>query len=156
MALASCLFFPHHIICFPVTRDNAQATHWLFLSASLCVGAFSESLAVVVQLLSCVWLSATPMTAACQASLSFIISRSLLKLMSIESVMLSNQFILFTLFYCLHYFPASGSFSNELGLHIRWPKYWSFSFSVSPSNEYSGLISLRIDWFDLLSVQGTL
>ena len=155
MALASCLFFPHHIICFLVTRDNAQAAHRCFLSASLCVGAFSESLAVVVQLLSCVWLSATPTTAACRASLSFIISR-MLKLMSIEPVMLSNQFILFTLFYWLNYFLASGSFSNELGLHIRWPKYWSFSFSISPANEYSGLISLRIDRFDLLSVQGTL
>ena len=74
--------------------------------------------------------------------------------MSIESVMLSNQFILFTLFFCLHYFPASGSFSNELGLHIRWPKHWSFS--ISPSNEYSELISFRMDWFDLLAVQGTL
>ena len=93
--------------------------------------------------------SVTPQTAACQASLSFTISWSLHKLMSIESVMPSNHLTL-----CLplllppSVFPRIRAFSNKSGLHIRWPKYWSFNFSISPSNEYSGLISFRIDWFD--------
>ena len=96
-------------------------------------------------------------TIACQASLSFIISWSLLKFMSIESVMPSNHLILCHLLLLLpSVFPNIRVFSNELALCIRWPKYWSFSSSISPSNEYSGLISLRIDWFDLLAVQGTL
>ena len=99
----------------------------------------------------------TPWTAARQASLSFTSSQSLLKLMSIESVMPSNHFILCHPFLLLlSIFPSIRVFSNESVLHIRWPKYWSFSFSISPSNEYSGLISFRIDWFDLLAVQGTL
>ena len=92
-----------------------------------------------------------------QASLSFTISRSLLKLMSSESVMPSNHLILCHLLLLLpSIFPSIRVFSNESVLCIRWPKYWSFSFSISPSNEYSGLISFRIDWFDLLAVQGTL
>ena len=99
----------------------------------------------------------TPWTAACQASLSFIISQSLLKLMSIVSVMPSNHLILCHSFLLLlSIFPSIRVFSNESTGHIRWPKYWSFRFSISPSNEYSRLISLRIDWFDLLEVQGTL
>ena len=99
----------------------------------------------------------TPWTAAHQASLSFTIPRSLLKLMSIKSVMPSNYLILCHPFLLLpSIFPSIRVFSNESGLHIRWPKYWSFSFSISPSNEYSGLISFRIDWLDLLAVQGTL
>ena len=108
-----------------------------------------------VQLLSHVQLFATPWTAACQASLSITNSWSLLKLMSIESVVASNHLIL-----CRHLlllpsiFPSIRVFSNELVLHIRWPKYWNFS--ISPSNEYSGLISFRIDWLDLLAIQGTL
>ena len=106
---------------------------------------------------SSVRLFVTPQTAACQASLSFIISLSLLKLMSIESVMPFSHLIL-----CrpLHLppsiFPSIRVFFNESVLCIRWPKYWNFSFSISPSNEYSGLISFRIDWLDLLAVQGTL
>ena len=89
--------------------------------------------------------------------LSFIISQSLLKLMSIMSVMPSNHLILCCLFLLLpSIFPSIRVFSNELVLCIRWPKYWSFSFSISPSNECSGLISFRIDWLDLLAVQGTL
>ena len=108
--------------------------------------------------------SATPRTAACQASLSLTISWSLLKLMSIESMMPSNYLICHPLLLLPSIFPNIRVFSNVFSdssrvfstLRIRWPKYWSFSFSVSPSNEYSGLISFRIDWFDLLAVQGTL
>ena len=98
-----------------------------------------------------------PWTAACQASLFFIISRSLLKLISTELVMPSTHLILcLPLLLLPSVFPSIRVFSNELALRIRWPKYWSFSFSISPSNEYSELISFRIDWFDLLAVQGTL
>ena len=95
------------------------------------------------------------MTAACQASLSFTISQSLLKLMSFELVMPSNNLIICCPLLPLpSMFPSTSIFSNKSALHIRWPKYWSFS--TSPSNKYSGLISSRIDWFDLLAVQGTL
>ena len=112
---------------------------------------------IVVQSLSCVQLFVTPWTAACQAFWSFTISRSLLKLMSIELVMPSNHLILcHPLLLLPSIFPSIRVFSNESALRIRWPKYWSLSFSISPSNEYSGLISFRIDWFDLLAVQGTL
>jgi len=100
---------------------------------------------------------ATPWTAACQATLSITSSRSLLKLMSIKSVMPSNHLILCCPLLLLpSIFPSIRVFSGESVLHIRWPKYWSFSFSISSSNEYSGLFSFRMDWFDLLSVQGTL
>ena len=100
--------------------------------------------------------SATPWIAACQASLSITNSRSSLKLMSIESVMPSNHFILcHPLLLQPSNFPSIRVFSNELALCIGWPKYWSFSFSISPSNEYSGLISFRLDWLDLFAVQGT-
>ena len=99
----------------------------------------------------------TPWTATCQASLSFTISRSLLKLISIESVMPSNQLILCRPLLVLpSIFPSIGVFSNELALRIRWPKYQSFSFSIGSSNEYSGWISFRINWLDLCAVQGTL
>ena len=108
-----------------------------------------------VQSLSRVWLFATPWTAEDQASLSITNSRSLLKLMSIELVMPSNHRILcHPLLLLPSTFPSIRVFSDELALLIRWPKYWCFS--ISPSNEYSGLISFRIDWFDLLAVQGTL
>ena len=110
-----------------------------------------------VQLLSCVRLFATPWTAACQASLSITNSQSLLKLMSIMLVMPSNHLILcHPLLLPPSIFPSIRVFSSESVLRIRWPKYWSFSFSISPSNEYSGLISFRMDWLDLLAVQGTL
>ena len=110
-----------------------------------------QAFAVVVQWLSRVRLFVTPWTATCQASQSFTISQSLLKLRSIESVMPSNHLILCRpLLLPPSIFPSI--FSNKSTLHIRWPKYWSFSFSISPSNEYSGLISFRIDWFDLLAV----
>ena len=101
--------------------------------------------------------SATPWTTACQASLSFTRSWSLFKLMSIELVMPSNHLFLYRPLLLLpSIFPSIRVFSNELALHIRWPKYWSFSFNISPSNEYSGLISFRMDWLNLLAVQGTL
>ena len=108
------------------------------------------------QLLSPVRLFVTPWTAACQAFLSFTISWSLLKLMCIESVMPSNHLILCHPLLLHSIFPSMSVFSSELVLRIRWPKYWSFSFSISPSNEYSELISFRMDWLDLLAVQGTL
>ena len=110
-----------------------------------------------VQLLSHVQLFVTPWTAARQASLSITNSWSLLKLMSIKLVMPSNHLILcHPLLLLPSIFPNIRDFSNESVLHIRWPKYYSFSFSISPSNEYSGLISFRMNWFDLLAVQGTL
>ena len=110
-----------------------------------------------VQLLSCVQLFVTPWTAACQASLSITNSRSFLKLMSIESVMPSNRLSLCRpLLLPPSVFPSIRVFSNESALRIRWPKYWSVSFSSCPSNEYPGLISFRMDWFDLLKVQRTL
>ena len=111
---------------------------------------------VVVQSLTHVRLSVTPWTATHQASLSSNISWSLLKLMSIESVMPSNHLILCCPLLLPSIFPRIRVFSSELALCIRWPKNWSFSFKISSSNEYSGLISFRIDWFELLAVQGTL
>ena len=110
-----------------------------------------------VQSLRHVWLFATPWTVALQASLSITNSQSLLKLMSIELVMPANYLILcHSLLLLLSIFPRIRVFSNESVFHIRWPKHWSFSFIISPSKEYSGLISFRMDWLDLLAVQGTL
>ena len=110
-----------------------------------------------VQLLSHVWLFATPWTAACQASLSMTSLQSLPKLMSIESVMPSNHLVLCCPFLLSpSIFPSIRVFSDESALYIRWPKYWSFSFNIGPSNEHPGLISFRMDWLDLLAVQGTL
>ena len=109
------------------------------------------------QSLSCVRLFATPWTAAPQAFLSITNYRSLLKLISIESMMPFNHLILCRpLLPQPSIFSSIGVFSNDSVLHIRWPKYWSLRFSISPSSEYSGLISFRMDWFDLLAVQGTL
>ena len=119
--------------------------------------SFFQDLVQSVQLLSHVLLFATSWTAACQASLSITNSKSLLKLMSIESEMPSNHLILCCpLLLPPSIFPSIRVFSNESALHIGWPKCWSFSFSISPSNEHSGLISFRMDWLDLLAVQGTL
>ena len=110
-----------------------------------------------VQSLSHEWLFATPWTAACQASLSITNSQSLFKLMAIEAMMPSNHLILCRPLLLLpSNFPSIRVFSNESVLHISWPKYWSFSFSICPSSEYSGLSSFRIDWLDLLAVQGNL
>ena len=112
---------------------------------------------VVIQLLSPVQLFAMSWAAAFQAFLSFTISQSLLKLISTESVMPSNHLILcHPLLLLPSIFPSIRVFSDESALCIRWPKYWSFGFSISSSNEYSGLISFRIDWFDILAVQGAL
>ena len=117
----------------------------------------SQEAFVVIQSLSHVWLFVTLWTAAHQASLSFTISQSLLKLMSVEKVMPSKHLIFcYPLLLQPSIFPSIRVFSNESALCIRWPKYWSFSCSNSPTNEYSGLISFRMDWFDLLAVQGTL
>ena len=118
-----------------------------FLYISIC--AF-----VVVQSLSHVQLFATPWTAARQALLSFTVSQSLLRCMCIESVMVSKHLILCFLLLLPSIFPRIRIFTNESSLCIKWPKYWSFYFRISPSNEYSGLISFRIDWSDLLAVQG--
>ena len=125
-----------------------STSHYTFLETDRTISS--------VQSLSCVQLFATPWTAAHQASLSFTVSQSLLKLISIELVMPSNHLILCDpLFLLPSIFPSFRVFSNESVLHITWPKYWSFSISISPSNEYSWLISLRIDWVALHVVQGT-
>ena len=109
-----------------------------------------------VQSLSRIWLFGIPWTASCQASLSITNSRSLPKLISIELVMPSNHLILCHPLLLPSISPSTRVFSNESALRIRWPKYWSFSFDISPSNEHPGLISFRMDWFNLLAVQGTL
>ena len=127
---------------------------WNKNSRGLCI---NNSTVAVVQWLNCVQLFVTPWTAACQSSLSFTVSQSLLKFASTELVMPFNHLILC---HCLLLLPSVflsiRVFSTKSALHIRWPKYWSFTFSVSPSNEYLVFISFRIDWVDLLAVQGTL
>ena len=126
-----------------------STSHYTFLETDRTISS--------VQSLSCVQLFATPWTAARQASMSITNSRSLFKLMSVESVMPSNHLILcHPLLLLPSIIPSFRVFSNESVLHIRWPKYWSFNFSISPSKDYSGLISFRIDWFNFLAVQGTL
>ena len=133
-------------------RIISVVTTWLSQEKGEC-----DWLQPSVQLLSCVQLFVTPWTAAHQASLSITNSRSLLNLMSIESVIPPNHLILCSpLLLPPSIFPSIRVFSNESVLRIRWPKYWNFSFSTSPFKEYSGLISFRMDWLDLLAVQGTL
>ena len=130
---------------------------WGISSFDFFWGLLLAFLVLLLSNFSYAWLFTVPWSAACQAPLSSTISQSLLKLMSTESVMPSNHlFHAVPFLSCLQSFPPSGSFSKESDLYIGWPKYWSFSFTISPSNEYSGLISFRIDWFDLLAVQGTL
>ena len=140
----------------PILNEQ-MSTFWLFnRETGNCINCFKEfRVVVVVQSLSHVWLPPLQ-NAEWQVFLSFTISRSLFGLMSIESVMPANHLILWYPVLLPWIFPGIRDFSNELAVCIRWPKYWSFSFSISPSNEYSGLISLRIDWCDLLAVQGTL
>ena len=129
-----------------VSKWSVEESHLLFKNVQF----------MSVQLFSHVRLFATPWTAARQASLSIINSWSLLKLMSIKSVMLSNHLILYYPLLLLPLiFPSIRVFSNESALHVRWPKYWSFSFNISLFNEHPGLISFRMDWLDLLAVQGT-
>ena len=146
---------------FIMTSQNTLQPFKMILSIKLTIFVISREMGekaeykctyiVVFQLLSCVQLFVTRWTAAHQASLSFTISQSLLKLMSIESVMSSSHLIFcHPLLLLPSIFPSIRVFSNESVLHIRQPKYWSFSFIISPSNEYSGLISFRIDWCDLL------
>ena len=140
------------------SRDLSQVLlEDLNLTKKKRINSYTNTQTSSVQLLSRIQLFVTPWTAAHQASLSITDSWSLLKLMSIESVMPSNHLIL-CCFLLLppSIFPSIRVFSNESVLHIRWPKNWSFSFSISLSNEYSGLVSFRMDWFDLLSVQGIL
>ena len=152
------------MLFYPFYFSISQFLHNLLITAAVRTFNSHEGLfrfcleyASSVQSLSHVQLFATPWTAACQASLSITNSRSLLKSTSIKSVMPSNHLTLFhPLLLPPSIFPSIRVFSNESVLHIRWPKYWSFSFSISPSNEYSGLISFRIDWFNLHPVQGTL
>ena len=180
--LTSCFFVENPILCYSIYYQDkiGQRTSTCFLSSGVwrgwkrkkakivkawkgkrmlpryriwnCAGEIKLHVAVV-QSLSCFQLSVTPWTTARQATLSFTDSWSLLRLMSIESVMPSNHLILCCPFLLL---PRIRVFSSESVLHIRWPKYWSFSPSISPSNEYSGIISFRMDRLDLLAVQGTL
>ena len=135
----------------------SHSVGWLFFNGILCcIEVFSVQFSSV-QSPSHVHIFATPWAVARQASLSITNSRSPPKLMSIESVMPSSHLILCHLLLLLpSVFPSSRVFSNEWALLIRWPKYWSFSFNISPSNEHPGWISFRMDWFDLLAVQGTL
>ena len=150
---------PRALLALPVSLAGGRGSP-SHLHHPCSVGSSRPSLfcsflkaAFVVQSLSHVWLFATPWTAAHEAPLSFTISQSLHKLMSIELVMPSNHLTVCCSLLLPSIFPSIRVFYNESALHIRWPKYGSFSFSISPSNEYSGLISFRIDWFDLLAVQ---
>ena len=131
--------------------------HLLFLEHQMASRETYLKFFSSVQLLSCIRLFTTSWTTVRQASLSITNFQSLLKLMSIEAVMSSNHLILCRPLLLLpSIFPSIRVFSNESALRIRWPKYWSFSFNISSSNEHSGLISFRMDWLDLLAVQGTL
>ena len=130
-------------------------TQQISMGCLLCTKPYSRHCSV--QLLSLVWLFVIPWTAVCQASLSITNSQSLLKLLSAESVMpFSHLLLCHPLFLLPSIFPSIRVFSNESALHIRWPKYWSFSFNISPNSEHSGLISFRMDRLDLLAFQGTL
>ena len=156
------VFLKRHSITISWEERSPGKVHyglWLFKTLSVKTATYEQEEGQVssVQSLSRVQLLATPWTTAHQASLSITNSRSLLKLMSTETVMPSNHLILcHPLLLLPSIFPSSRVFSNESALRIRWPKDWSFSFNISPSNEYSGLISFRMDWLDLLAVQGTL
>ena len=136
--------------------DTVRILDGTWLEVLFWAGFYLKTV-IVVQMLSHIQLFVTPWAAACQASLSFTSPWSLLKLMFIELVMVSNHLILCRpLLRLSSIFSSIRVFSNELALLIRWPEYWCFNFSISPSNEYSGPVSFRIDWFDLLTFQGTL
>ena len=146
---------------FEILRVITQRKHWdpscLWHVSTVHCFLLLRSIPRLLSWLRCIWLFATPWTAARQASLRTTISLSFFKLMSTELVMPSNHLILCHPLLLLPWvFPSIRVFFNESPLRIRWPKYWSFSFSISPSDEDSGLISFRIDWFDLFAVQGTL
>jgi len=134
--------------------ESRSPSHWIIRKVSY--RSFFDHHFSLIQSISRVRLFVTSWTAAHQASLSFTIFRSLLKLMFIESVMPSNHLILWHPLLLLSIFPSIRVSSIESALCIRWPKYWSFSFNISPSNEYSGLVSFKMDWLDVLAVQGTL
>ena len=155
------LLLPLLHVVYPVIHKHlsflcrVSATHRLLPDSALLPASLSSDEGVV-QLPSCVQLFATPWTAACQASLCLTISWSLHKVMVFALVMMSSHLILWYPHLLLpSIFPIISDFSNESSVCIRWPKYWSFSISIGPSSDYSGLISLKIDWFDLLAVQGT-
>ena len=144
------------LVSFSLKWDNNTYLWQMDVWLLIVVVQLLRRLIVVVQLLSRVWLFVTLWPAACQASLSITTSWSPPKAMSIKSVMPSNHLILCHSLLLPSIFPSNRGFSNESAVCIRWPKYWSFSFNISPSNKHTGLISFRIDWFDLLAVQGTL
>ena len=148
------------IFIYPIHSEKLIYDIWNNCTWTLNINYVKNNypdIVVVAQSVNCVWLFAIPWTAARQAFLSFTISQSLFKLMSIESVMPSKYLGLSpSLLHLPAIFPSIRVFSNEPALHIRWSKYWSFRFSINPSNEYSGLISVRIDWFNFLAVPGTL
>ena len=145
-----------HVCYTSKTFHIAECQEWLICQVGKCF-PWGWKVKRIVQSLSHVWLFVTLWTVVHQASLSIINSWNLLKLISIELVMPSNHLIFcHPLLLLPSVFPCIKVFSSESDLRIRWPKYWSFSFSISPSSEYSGLFSFRIDWFDLLAVQGTL
>ena len=150
-------------VAISYSRESPQPRDWTWIffllhwqADSLPLYHLGSPFIGSVQLLSHVQLFVNPCTAACQASLFITNSQSMLKLPSIESVIPSNHLILCGPLLLPSIFPSIRVFSDESVLCIKWPKYWSFSFSIGPSNEYSGLISFRIDWFGLLSVQGPL
>ena len=147
----------HRPPCVKMFLGYVQLGEVMWLQRPLDLSRSFKGESSSVQSLNHVWLFGTPWTAAHQASLSITNSLSLLKLMYIELVMPCNHFILsHALLHMPSIFPSCRVFSNESVLRIRWPKYWSFSINISPSNEYSGLISFRMDWLELLAVQGTL
>ena len=151
-------------VAISFSRGSSWPRDWIQVSCISCIGRWIlynrdtwEAPFSSIQSFSSVQVFATPWTEACQASLSITNPWNFLKLMSIESVIPSNHLILcHPLLFLPSIFSSIRIFSNEPVLHIRWPKYWSFSFNISPSDEYSGLISFRMDWLDLLAVQGTL
>ena len=159
----SFIYFIHLLLFFAeILKSKSPASYYLKKIQDLSVidkdvKKHHNYRTMIIQSLSLVRLFATPWTAACQASLSITNSWRLLELMSIGLMMPSKYLILgCPLFFLSSIFPSTRIFSNESVLLIRWPKYWSFSFSISPSSEYSGVISFRMDWLDLLAVQGTL